>query len=193
MRKNCVFTLIWCKVRCCLCDHRRFFEHLKFFFFHFWSSHCDECFIPALLELEQCLHGVSAGQSSVARGCADSQQLVSLFSCVCGEVFLFLHWFPRLHAALIFQVLANIWHVVMVSSLLLWQWLFVSFSLQDWKLPVFSFLSLHTHTVCICVFGSSLSCKCRSDSNSYFYLTIMLKWFSVYMFPSCVIMNVMWM
>lgn len=100
MRRNCVFTLIWCKVRCCLCDHRRFFEHLKSFFFHFWSSHCDECFIPALLELEQCLHGVSAGQSSVARGCADSQQLVSLFSCVCGEVFLFLHWFPRLrHSA----------------------------------------------------------------------------------------------
>lgn len=91
------------------------------------------------------------------------------------------------------QVLANIWHVVMVSSLLLWQWLFVSFSLQDWKLTVFSFLSLHTHTACICVFGSSLSCKCRSDGNSYFYLTIMLKWFSVYMFPSCVIMNVMWM
>lgn len=75
---------------------------------------------------------VSAGRSRMTRGCADSEQVVCVSSRVCGgiEVFL-LHWLPRRHIALIFEVFANSWDgchgFIFPPETMATRW-----SLQDW-------------------------------------------------------------
>lgn len=167
----------------------------KVFFFHFWNSHCDECFIPALLELEQSLHGVCWSELGGERLCWLSTISQSVFMCVRWSISLLtlVSQAPRSARFLsVGQHLACCHGFIAPPVTVAVRFLFTA------RLKAASlFFPLYTHThcmhMCVCVFGSSLSCKCRSDGSSYFYLTIMLKWFSVYMFPSCVIMNVMWM
>lgn len=85
MRKNCVFTLIWCKVRCCLCDHRRFFEHLKSFFFSLSQ-------LPLWWMLYSCTSGVGTMPSWCVCWSELSGERLCWLSTISQSVFMCVRW-----------------------------------------------------------------------------------------------------
>lgn len=85
MRKNCVFTLIWCKVRCCLCDHRRFFEHLKSFFFSLLK-------LPLWWMLYSCTSGVGTMPSWCVCWSELSGERLCWLSTISQSVFMCVRW-----------------------------------------------------------------------------------------------------
>lgn len=124
----------------------------------------------------------SGGRRWMARGWADSEQLVSVSSCVWesmwwggggGEVLLSYTGFP----CSILHSFSKCWPtagtVVMVSSLLLQQRPLFSFSVMNCKLPVFSSscpLSFHVSASQICLFIKFVGPRNLRNSSHFRFL-----------------------